>query len=144
MDHFQKISPFYPHRSLKPKTLQQKMFFRAVKKGVGKNLINKLNENPLPLVTSFFVVAYSAEYYGYKGPIYCIVCDADISRAWAPINPENSKIIYLATNNRTKKRLMMYGVAEDNIKITGFPLPLENKGEGDNILKRDLGSRLKI
>jgi hypothetical protein len=143
MDYFQRIAPFYPHRSLRPKTLQQKMFFKAVKKGVGKNLINKLNENPFPLVTSFFVAAYSAEYYGYKGPIYCIICDADISRAWAPIDPKNSKIIYLATNNRTKERLMMYGVLEKNIKITGFPLPLENKGENESILKKNLGVRLK-
>jgi len=143
MDHFQSISSFYPSRTLTAKTLQQRMFFRAVKKGVGKNLINKLNENPLPLVTSFFVAAYSAEYYGYKGPIYCIICDADISRAWAPIDPKNSKIIYLATNNRTKERLMMYGVSEERIKVTGFPLPLENKGEGENILKENLGLRLK-
>lgn len=143
MDYFQRIDPFYPHRSLKSKTLQQKMFFRAVKKGVGKNLIDKLNKNPLPLVTSFFVAAYSAEYYNYKGPIYCIICDADISRAWAPIDPKNSKIIYLASNNRTKKRLMMYGVSEENIKITGFPLPLENKGEDESILKKNLGARLK-
>jgi hypothetical protein len=143
MDHFQRIPPFYPHRSLINNTLQQKMFFRAVKKGVGKNLINKLNENPIPLVTSFFVAAYSAEYYGYKGSIYCIICDADVSRAWAPIDPKNSKIIYLATNSRTKKRLMMYGVSENNIKITGFPLPLENKGEDESILKKNLGLRLK-
>lgn len=143
MDYFQRIEPFYPKRSLKKQSLQQKMFFKAVKKGVGKNLINQLNNNPLPLVTSFFVAAYSAEYYQYKGPIYCIVCDADISRAWAPINPETSKIKYFASNLRTKKRLMMYGVKEENIIISGFPLPLENKGDNELNLKKDLSDRLK-
>lgn len=143
MDYFQRIEPFYPKRLLTKQSLQQKMFFRAVKKGVGKNLINKLNENPLPFVTSFFVAAYSAEYYEYKGPIYCIICDADISRAWAPVNPETSRIKYFASNLRTKKRLMMYGVREENIIITGFPLPLENKGENELVLKNDLSNRLK-
>lgn len=143
MDYFQRIPSFYPNRKIKGSTLQQKMFFRAVKKGVGKNLIQKLNEKPLPFVTSFFVAAYAAEHYDYQGPIYCIICDADISRAWAPINPEKSKIIYLATNERTRKRLVMYGVPKKNIKVTGFPLPLENKGDDDLILKNDLGIRLK-
>lgn len=142
MDYFQRINKFYPQRDLSKQTLQQKMFFRAVKQGVGKNLITKLNENPLPFVTSFFVAAYCAEYYQYKGPIYCIICDADISRAWAPINPKESKIIYLASTERVRSRLLMYGVSEANIKVTGFPLPLENKGDNDEVLKNDLSKRL--
>lgn len=142
MDHFQRIKKFYPKRDLSTQTLQQKMFFRAVKKGVGKNLILKLNKNPLPFVTSFFVAAYSAEYFNYQGPIYCIICDADISRAWAPINPGESKIIYLASTDRVYRRLMMYGVKKENIRLTGFPLPLENKGENDILLKSDLAMRL--
>lgn len=142
MDRFQRISNFYPNRNLFSQTIQQKMFFRAVKKGVGRNLIEKLNKESLPFVTSFFVAAYSAEYYKYQGPIYCIICDADISRAWAPINPQTSPIIYLASTDRAKKRLMMYGVREEKIKVTGFPLPLENKGDNQEILKKDLAIRL--
>jgi len=142
MDYFQRIQNFYPLRDLSKQTLQQKMFFKAVKKGVGKNLINELNKNPLPFVTSFFVAAYSAEYYQYKGPIYCIICDADISRAWAPINPHESKIIYLASTERVCRRLMMYGVKKENIKLTGFPLPLENIGDDELVLKNDLSKRL--
>jgi hypothetical protein len=140
MDYFQRIEKFYPNRDLSAQTLQQKMFFKAVKKGVGKKLIEKLNKNPIPLVTSFFVAAYVAEYYQYKGDVYCIVCDADISRAWAPINPKESKIKYLAPNNRVKKRLMMYGVRERRVIVTGFPLPLENIGDDNEVL---LGSVVK-
>lgn len=142
MDYFQRIEAFYPRRDLSPRTLQQKIFFKTVKKGVGKKLIETLNREPLPFVTTFFVAAYCAEYYQYKGPIYCITCDADVSRAWAPIDPKNSRIIYLCSNQRVASRLKMYGVSSSKIKITGLPLPLENIGDDAEILKTDLAKRL--
>lgn len=142
MDYFQQIDKFYPRRDLSPMTLQQKMFFSAIKKGVSKKLIEKLTKEPIPFVTSFFVAAYGAEHYNYPGDIYCIVCDADISRAWAPIDPKNSRIKYLAPNERGRERLKQYGVQAKNIFITGFPLPIENIGENDEIIKRDLGKRI--
>ncbi|MDD2681121.1 MAG: hypothetical protein PHE20_03430 [Patescibacteria group bacterium] len=143
MDYFQRIEKFYPNRNLEKQSLQQKLFFKEVKRGVGKKLIERLNKNPIPLVTSFFVAAYAAEYYKYKGDIYCIVCDADISRAWAPISPETSRVKYLAPNNRVKDRLMMYGVKESNIIITGFPLPLENISGDNNELVNSVVKRLR-
>lgn len=143
MDHFQKIDKFYPKRDLSKPSIQQKYFFKKIKAGMGKRLIERLNKNPMSLVTSFFVTAYFAEYYNYSDDIYCIVCDADISRAWAPLNPSTSPVKYLAPNKRVKKRLMLYGVKEKNIFITGFPLPKENIGDRNkNILKSDLKARL--
>jgi hypothetical protein len=143
MDHFQKIAPFYPKRDLSKPSAQQKYFYKKVKAGTGRKLINRLNENPIPFVTTFFVPAYFAEHYNYKGEIYCVVCDADISRAWAPLKPKTSKVKYLAPNKRVKERLMLYGVREKNIYISGFPLPKENIGGKDkNILKSDLRKRI--
>ena len=143
MDRFQKIDPFYPRRDLSKNSSQQKYFFRKVKNGLGKSLINELNKKPLPLVTSFFVPAYFAEYYQYKGPIYCIVCDADVARAWAPPDAKNSRIFYLAPNKRVRERLMLYGVKPKNILVTGFPLPKENIGGlQQTILKTDLKARI--
>lgn len=144
MDHFQKIDPFYPRRDLSEPSLQQKHFFRKVKKGVGKNLIKELNKKPLPMITTFFVASYFAEYYNYQEKIYCIICDADISRAWAPIKPRKSRVIYLAPNLRVKERLLLYGVNPKNIYVTGFPLPKENIGDGQKILKEDLKKRLAV
>jgi hypothetical protein len=106
-------------------------------------LINELNKKPLPLVTTFFVVAYFAEHFNYKEKIYCVVCDADIARAWAPVDGANSRIIYLAPNKRVKERLQLYGVKSKNIYVTGFPLPKENIGGRDqSTLKNDLKARL--
>ncbi len=142
MDYFQRIESFYPKRDLSRLSFQQRHFYKQIKGGMGKRLINKLNQNPLPFVTTFFVGAYFAEYHGYKGDIYCIVCDADISRAWAPLKPRKSNIKYLAPNKRVKERLVLYGVKRENVFVTGFPLPEENVGVNDNILKEDLKKRI--
>ena len=144
MDYFQKIDPFYPRRDLSDNSFQQKHFFKKIKNGLGKNLIDELNKNPLPLVTTFFAAVYFAEYYNYKGQIYCIICDADISRAWAPLKPQNSNTKYLVPNQRVKERLRLYGVKEDNIYVTGFPLPKENIGDNQDVLKEDLIKRLAV
>lgn len=144
MDYFQKIDPFYPRRDLSKNSFQQKHFFKKVKNGLGKNLINKLNKDPLPLVTTFFAAVYFAEYYNYKGPVYCVICDADISRAWAPLNPKKSDTKYLVPNQRVKERLLLYGVKKENIYVTGFPLPKENIGDNQKILKEDLIKRLAV
>lgn len=142
MDNYQKIEPFYPRRDLSKNSSQQKYFYKRVKRGLGKELVKELNRNPLPLVTTFFVPAYFAEYHGYKGKIYCVVCDADIARAWAPVYPKTSRVIYLAPNRRVGQRLQEYGVRPKNIILTGFPLPKENIGDNQEIIKRDLSNRL--
>jgi len=142
MDAFQKIRPLYPFRDLSRPTTQQRYFFRFVKKGLGKNLIEKLNKEALPFVTTFFVAAYIAEYHGYKGDIYCVICDTDASRAWAPLAPKASRTKFLVPSEKVKERFLMYGVRADNIIVTGFPLPKENIGENREVLIDDLGRRV--
>ena len=143
MDYFQKINLFYPARDLSRPTFQLNQIYRWIKKGWGKDLIEKLNKNPLPLISTFFTPAYFAEEHGYKGEIYLICCDADVSRAWAPKNSKKSRIKYLVPNRRVKERLILYGVKEENIFVTGFPLPKENIGGRTlSILKKSLGERV--
>ncbi len=84
-----------------------------------------------------------AEVFGYREDIFCVICDADISRAWASLEPRKSRIKYFAPNSWTVNRLKLYGVKKENIFLTGFPLPIENIGtEKQEILKEDLGYRL--
>jgi hypothetical protein len=143
MDYFQKIDPFYPRRDLSRPSLQQRYFYNKINHGLGKDLIERLNRKPLPLLTTFFVVAQCAEYYNYQNEIYCVACDSDVSRAWAPLNPSTSRIKYFAPNKRVKERLELYGVKPENIFTTGFPLPKENIGDYEkNILKEDLKRRI--
>jgi hypothetical protein len=143
MDNFQKIQSFYPFRDLSSPSTQQKFFFRSIKAGLGKHLIEKLNAGRLPFLTTFFVAAYIAEYHKYQGDIYCLVCDTDASRAWAPLDPKNSRTKFLLPSEKVKERFLMYGVKPENIIITGFPLPKENIGAQKEILESDLARRVK-
>lgn len=142
MDYFQRIKPFYPYRNLSRPTAQQLYFFRQIKKGLGADLMLRLAKNDLPLVTSFFVAMYMAQEHSYSNKVYSIVCDADISRAWAPIFPKKSSAMFFAPNQRVKERLTMYGVKAENVFVTGFPLPKENVGAKKEILLQDLSRRL--
>ncbi len=142
-DRIQAIPKFYPRRDLSKGNAQLKEIYVLFKTmDWGKHLIEKLAAQPLPLVTTFFITAMMAEYYNYPGEIYCVLCDADISRSWVPPQPKNSRIIYLASNKRVEERLKLYGVDSKNIYLTGFPLPEENVGEKLAYLRHDLGRRL--
>ncbi|MGB0757491.1 MAG: hypothetical protein ACPGO5_03475 [Patescibacteria group bacterium] len=144
-DQFQKIQDFYPRRDLSRPTMQLWSTMNMIKKRQwGKHLIDMLEKDPKPLVTSFFIPAYMADHFNYSEDIYLIVCDADVSRAWAAYDPKKSRIKYLAPSKRVVERLKQYGVPKENIYYTGFPLPLENIGHKDSeILKNDLAHRLR-
>lgn len=147
-DRFQKILSFYPKRDLSKPNSQLKQTIATIKSGWGRDLINKLKtkneklKTNLPLISTFFTPAYMAEFFNYPGEIFCVVCDADISRTWAPFNPKESKIKYFAPTERVVERLKLYGVREENIFFTGFPLPQDLIGtENLEILKEDLKYR---
>jgi hypothetical protein len=142
MNHLQRIEPFYPERDLSTPIFQVRQIYKMIGRGWGKHLIDLLNKDPLPLVTSFFITAFFADEHGYKGDIYCICTDTDISRAWVPLKPKKTRIKYLAPNKRVKERLKLYGVSENNIYVTGFPLPKENLGRNLQTLRRCLGCRI--
>ena len=146
-DKFQEILTFYPKRDLSKPNLYLKQTYSLINKGWGKHLIKNLSKKPLPLITTFFVPAFMAEVFNYPGDIFCVICDADIARSWAPLNSSQSKIKYLVPNSRVLERLTLYGVKKKNIFLTGYPLPEENIGIRPSInelktLKHDLSYRL--
>ncbi|OGH76802.1 MAG: hypothetical protein A2469_00525 [Candidatus Magasanikbacteria bacterium RIFOXYC2_FULL_40_16] len=142
MDYVQRIDPFYPRRDLSHSTFQVRQQYGMIHRGWGKDLIERLNKRPLPLITSFFTVAFFAEEHEYQGEIYCLCTDTDISRAWVPMFPQESRIKYFAPNKRVRERLILYGINKENIFVTGFPLPKENIGKDLKTLKSDLNCRL--
>lgn len=142
-DKLQAIRDFYPRRDLSKPSLQLRAMYSLIGKGWGKDLINFLNTKDIPLITTFFSIAFMAEEHKFKNDIYIVICDADISRAWVAHNPQKSRIKYLAPCRRVVDRLKLYGVKEENIFLTGFPLPEENLGNKDlDVLKSDLLSRI--
>jgi len=141
--HFQSIDPFYPRRDLSEASFQIKQMYRLMRNGWGKHLIDYLNHENIPMVTTFFVPAFFAEFHNFKNEIYVVATDTDISRTWAPLESKKSRIKYFAPTRRALKRLQEYGIREENIFLTGFPLPKENVGgKKMNVLKSALGKRI--
>ncbi|UMX47684.1 MAG: hypothetical protein L7H18_04555 [Candidatus Nealsonbacteria bacterium DGGOD1a] len=145
---FQKIIEFYPNKDLSRPPILAKSTYGLIKKGWGRHFIAKLAKNPMPLVTTFFIAAFMAEEFDYPGDIYLVVCDADVSRQWAALDPMSSRINYCAPNARVAARLKLYGVPKRRIFLTGYPLPEGNIFSGKDVIggmdvaKADLGRRL--
>jgi hypothetical protein len=142
LDAMTRIPHLYPYRDLSDATLECLSLARLIKKGLGRGLAAHLQETGRPLLTTFYASAISADHFGCA-PVYCVVTDCDIHRIWVPIHPERSRIVYLAPTRRAVQRLQAYGVARDQIELTGFPLPHELLGGPDlPVLKRNLAARL--
>ncbi len=144
-DSFQEIKPFYPRRDLSKPNLQLlQLYYLIEKKGLGRDLIETLrNRRNIPLVCTFFLPAFAADYFDYPEDIYLVTTDADVSRTWVAKDPKRSRIKYFASNGRVVERLKLYGVPPENIFLTGFPLSKELIGGASyETIKQDLGERL--
>jgi hypothetical protein len=72
-----------------------------------------------------------------------VTTDTDVNRAWVPLDPKGSRIRYFASSGRVVERLKLYGVKEDRIYLTGFPMPKELIGGAKaGRLKELLAARL--
>ena len=145
MDKIQEIKPFYPkERPLEPPGLQLRTIYGLIeRKEWGRHLIERLDEDPVPMICTFPVPGFMAEHWGYRGDIYLLVTDSDAARTWVPFFPKETKIRYLAPSQLVAERLLQYGVLKENITLTGFPLPEEfTDEEGFLQTKEDLRRRL--
>jgi hypothetical protein len=144
LDHLLRIPSFYPLRDLSKSTFQVNLLESYVKKGLCSGMLEQIRTKRLPLVTSFYAPAVAADKFGME-KIYCIICDADLNRVWVARNPYESRIEYCAPCATAVQRLKEYGVPQEHIYLTGFPLPLELLGGRDlRVLKADLGRRLRL
>lgn len=141
LEKLQNISPYYPRRDQSGPSLQVKSLYTLINRGMGKGMSTILGTQKLPVITSFYAAAIAAEELTDL-PVYCIICDADINRVWVAEKPQQSRIIYFAPCGSAMRRLKEYGVPDERIFLTGFPLPQENIGNDMSILRGDLSRRL--
>ena len=143
LDAMLRIPSSYPIRDLSNSTFQVDLLQSSINKGLCADMLDIINTKELPVVTSFYASAIAADMKGHNN-VYCIICDADINRAWVAKEPWESRIIYFAPCGKAAQRLKAYGVPDERITVTGFPLPLELTGNQDlSILKNNLRVRLK-
>ena len=116
---------------------------RLVHRGLGAGLRQHLEATGRALVTTFYAPALAVD--GPAGPpVLCVVTDSDIHRVWAPHDPASSRVTYLAPTRTAAARLRAYGVAEERVRCTGFPLPPELVGgPGLEVLREDCARRLE-
>ncbi len=142
LDAFLRIPTFYPMRNLSRSTFQVELLESFIDKGLCEGMLERIKQIRLPLVTSFYAPAIAAD-RSVTEKVYCIICDADLNRVWVARDPSESRIEYFAPCGRVVQRLKAYGVPDDRIFLTGFPLPSELVGgEEMTTLKLDLGQRL--
>jgi hypothetical protein len=139
-DKLQQISPFFPFRDQSRPNIAVLRLKKLIKKGFGKSLVEYTSKENIPIITTHPFPSMMFDYNDKE--VYSIVTDTDINRAWVSDTPKQSKIIFFAPCKHVVLRLKQYGVPDDNIIETGFPLPKENIGEHDEIVKKDLLSRL--
>lgn len=146
----QHIPSYYPKTDQSRPTLAVKFLRRlVVRRGLCRSLRNELAADPCPAVHTFYATAVAMDEPVPPGaaPVqdhYLLICDADFNRVWVPENPRTSRLRYLAPCTQVRRRLMAYGVPENAIYMTGFPLPKENIGSetGLEVLKADMFERL--
>lgn len=142
LDAVLRIPPFYPLRDLSHASPNNWILDHLIRGGLGRTLLAHLSRQRLPVISTFYAPSLVAD-KGYDGPVYSVVCDADLNRVWVASRADASRIRYFAPCGRAMRRLHQYGVPDERIFITGFPLPRENiGGSGMRILKPDLLARL--
>jgi hypothetical protein len=140
-DRLMHIPEFYPIRNLSRSTYQVDLLETSIKNGLCNGMMQKISRKQLPLITSYFAPSIAADRQGYE-PVFCIICDADINRVWVAKQPWESRINYFAPCGKAAQRLRSYGVPEERIFLTGFPLPLDLLGHNLATVKSDVGQRL--
>lgn len=146
----QRIKPYYPKADQSKPTLAVRFLKRLVlKRGLCQSLRDRLAAAPFPAVHTFYATAIAMDALGppAAGPRqdhYLLICDADFNRVWVPEDASASWLRYLAPCTQVRRRLIAYGVPDESIFMTGFPLPKENIGTetGLEVLKADLFERL--
>jgi len=124
MNYLQSIPSLYPKKDRSKPNIPVRILEKYIKDGLYDNLKELINNEKLPILTTFYAPAIALESFGFEN-IYCIVTDADINRVWVPTDPSNSKIKYLVPSETAFERIKQYGISEKNIEVTGFPIDLD-------------------
>ena len=143
LDTVTAIPPLFPFRDLsQPTAGTYGLEWLARQRGLGRGLVEHLRRTGASLLTTFFAPAIVADAAGIDR-VYCVVTDSDINRIWVATQPAESHIVFLAPSRRVVRRLKSYGVPDDRIRLTGFPLPHSLLGgPGLPVLRENLSRRL--
>ncbi len=142
MNRLLEIPPRDSRASLSKPNFQVKMLQALVRRGLCRGVIDHIKENPAPVITSFYAPAIAADVAGLR-EVYCIICDSDLNRVWVSADAAKSNISYFVPCQQAADRLRQYGVAQNRIYHTGFPLHPSLVGADQEISKQHLDKRIR-
>src|SRR5262245_31952827 len=112
------------------------------KDGLGRGLLERLQRDGTPLLTTFYAPAVVADAAGLDAT--CVVTDVDVNRVWVPPDAAASRARSCVPARRTARRLLAYGVNPRLVPVTGFPLQPSLTGCEDLAVRdRLLANRLR-
>ncbi len=142
LDWTTSIPRLHPYRDLSAPTSGTLTLERLIRRNLGQGLVEHLRRTGAPLLTTFYSPAIVADRAGLPR-IFCVATDTDLNRVWAPVHPRRTHIQYLVPTRRAARRLHAYGVPQERITFTGFPLPDSLVGGPSlAVLKRNLAGRI--
>lgn len=134
-----------PPKNSNPRKLDKTLSFwlleLLIKMGLCRGMINENSEGQRIIFTSFYAPVIALA--GQKGVnCFCQICDSDLSRVWVARDSINSDVRYFAPCKKAVERLTNYGVREEMIYLTGFPLPNNLVGGfGEELAIRNFNKR---
>lgn len=138
LESLTEIPRLYPYRDLSRPNLSVRLARALIDMGLGEEVVKTVRQQNAALLTTFFGPALAAAYAGWSR-VVCVVTDSDIARVWVPDQPARYPVVYCAPSERAVRRLRAYGVPENFIHLTGFPLPPElthndDRGQASQLL----------
>jgi hypothetical protein len=117
------ISPLQNHAYREPATMVARLADGLAGTLIGRRFRSMASEAEKPIVIATYPVAAMAARHAPGTRVYCLATDTDLNRAWAPANASEAEIRYFAPVERVAERLRSFGVPNQRIHLTGFPLP---------------------
>src|SRR5215469_4501687 len=132
----------WPARDLSGPTQGTRWLERAARDGVGEKLAEHLRQTGVALMTTFYAASILAELHGAER-LHCLVTDSDVNRVWVAPESRKSRITYFVPTERTRRRILTYGVPRERIAYTGYPLPGELVGKDRAALEANFEARMR-
>jgi hypothetical protein len=135
LEKITEIKPLLQHRNSEPPNLLAHLTDGLSGTVLGRRLRTIAAGRP---ILATYPAAAMAALHAPGARIFCLVTDTDLNRAWAPLNPRGVCIEYLAPVTRVVDRLRSFGVPDQRIHLTGFPLPAKLTAQAKPALARRL------
>jgi hypothetical protein len=122
LEKITEIAPLQNHSHIQPANLAARLGDALASTLIGRHFRATASSAGRPVIATYPAAALAA----MNGPgarVFCLATDTDLNRAWAPANVEKFIIDYFAPVERVAKRLRSFGVPDQRIHVTGFPLP---------------------